>query len=625
MNKRLLSGTGLLVAAALFVAINIIANEALTRWRLDLTEGHIYTLSEGTRNILRKIDEPVTLTFYYSEKLLSGIPDLHSYGQRVRDMLEEYVSQAEGKVVLRVIDPEPFSDAEDQAVAHGLQRIPVSAAGDVAYFGLVGTNSTDDEEVIPFFSPQKEESLEYDLTKLIYKLANPQERVIGVVSSLPVMGSKGNRLSRGTPPWFIITQLRETMEVRDLGTDFTDVDDDIDTLMVIHPKKLKPYTLYAIEQFLLRGGRMMVFVDPLSEIDTSKPDPKNPLALPQTWSNMERLMKAWGVKMDKEKIATDRDAAIRVSYKGARGPQQIEYLPWLRLEGDNLNRDDFVTNQLKVINLGSAGFLRPLDGATTTITPLMQTGRHSAPLNKEAVLFVRDPAALLKQFRPGKERLTIAARITGKVKTTFPKGRPADPSGLKTDDPDFVREADKVKLIVVADTDLLTDRFWIQWRNNMGVQVPVPVADNGAFVFNAIDNLGGNDDLISLRSRGSYDRPFTRVEAIRRQAEEKFREREQALRQKLKETEEKLQSLQEQGAASGALLTAEQRKELASFREEQIKTRKELREVQHELRRSIEQLGTWLKVVNIALVPALIALLALILALLRLRQRSVND
>jgi gliding motility-associatede transport system auxiliary component len=582
----------------------------------------LFSLSSGTENILRQLKEPIQLKFYFSSKLLSGAPAFLNYGTRIRDMLEEYVAKSGGKLELSVIDPEPFSEAEDEAVGYGIKQLPVSAAGDMGYMGLVGVSTTDEEKVIPVFQPNKEESLEYEITKLIYTLAHPKKRVIGVISALPVFGAATDGRPGGG--WNIISLLREVFEVRDLGTEPAEIAQDVDTLLLIHPKNLADETRYAIDQFVLKGGKAMVFVDPHAEEDKASPNPQNPMAMPQTSSNLPDLMEKWGVKLVADKIAADLDHAIRVAYAGSRGPQEIEYLSWLRLGPAQLNQDDFVTSQLNTVNFGAAGILEKIEGATTEFRPLISTGKRSMPYDREAVLFVRDPAGLLENFKPGDKELVVAARIRGSAKTAFPNGRPKKKDG-DPPDPNFVAESTApINLIVVADTDVLADRFWVQFQNFLGMRIPSTIADNADFVINALDNLGGNDDLISLRSRGHYARPFDRVEAIQREAEAQFRDKERALQAKLEETEKKLADLQQQKqGGSKLLLSPEQRQEIERFREEQLKTRKELRAVQHDLKKNIERLGTGLKFINISLIPLMIGIAAIGMPLYRAKRRSL--
>lgn len=623
-NSQIL--TSLLVALALFVGINIIANETLTSQRLDLTEDKLFTLSQGSRNIVDKIDEKVTLRFYFSARQFADIPQFTTHGKRVRDLLEEYVAASDGKVELLVIEPEPFSEAEDQAVGYGIQQLPISATGEMGYLGLVGTNATDEEEAIPFMSPERADAVEYEITKLVYNLANPTRRVVGLISGLPVQGGPPD-MHTGQPvkAWTSIEFLKEFFEVKNLDKDLVKVEPEIDTLLVIHPKDLPRKTLYAIDQFVLGGGKAMVFVDPMAEEDRPVQDPENPMVMPKIDSNLPELFAKWGISMAADQVIGDPLSSVRVSVNGARGPQEINYLPWLQLMDDRLNREDFVTNELKSVNVGTTGWLVHAKEAKTGFTPLLTTSEEAGALARDAVMLVRDPAGLIENFKSDLPRSVVAARITGDLETAFPEGAPLDEKDKRgPGNPDHLAKSKApVNLIVVADTDLLADRFWVRMDRFLNMEVPNPFANNADFLINAIDNLGGNSDLISLRSRGDYARPFRVVEEIKREAEGAYRDEEQALQAKLKETEEKLQALQSQPEGGGeAILSPEQRKEIELFRSEQIKTRKQLRAVQHDLQKNIEKLGTELKFINIGAIPLLLSLFAIGAAFMRGRRRA---
>lgn len=620
-------GIAAAAAIALYLAVNVLAGNLFTSLRIDLTADKLYTLSEGTRNILDDLEEPIRLKLYYSAEQFADIPSLQSHGRRVRDLLEEYTSEAGDNLSLEVIDPAPFSEAEDEAVGYGVRQLGISATGDVGYLGLVGTNSTDDVAVLPYLAPDQADALEYEVTKLVYNLANPAKRVVGVVTALPMFGLPPSPVTQRRPaePWMMIQMLEDSFELRDLGVEFDSVPADIDTLMVVHPKELPRKTVYAIDQFVLAGGKAMVFVDPLAEADTAQPDPNNPMVMPDTSSDLPDLLAAWGVKLAEDAVAGDPEAAIRVQYEGSRGPQTIEYLPWLSLGPEHLSSDDFVTNQLDQVNLGSAGILEPLDGATTTVEPLMTTGPGGGPIPRDTVFFARDPGAMLDNFESADKTLTLAVRVRGPAGTAFPDGRPLDVDEKRAPQSATHLDASKgpINVMVFSDVDLLADRFWVRVESFLGTRVPTPFADNADLVFNALDNLGGNDDLISLRSRGRYERPFEVVNEIRREAEAKFRDREQQLTARLEETEQKIGELQSQRADSGSmLLSPEQRAEIERFRAEQLATRKELRAVQHNLERNIERLGTLVKFINIGLVPVLVLLAAALLGATRGRRLS---
>lgn len=607
-EKQIISSTGLLLAATLAVAAVIIVNATFTNLRVDLTENRLFTLSDGSINIIRSLKEPISLDFYFSKKTLVGYPALMNYGTRVRDLLEAYAAKSKGQVKLTIIEPEPFSEAEDQAVASGLQGVAVNAAGDRAYFGLVGTNATDDEKTIPFFHNNREASLEYDITKLIYNLANPKKRVVGVISDLPVFA--GANPDRPTP-WAIIKAMREFFQVQDLGKNIEAVESNVDVLMVIHPKNLSDKTLLAIDQYLLGGGKAMLFVDPLAEADHAKPDPQNPMVMPDLDSDLKPLFDAWGIEVPAEKLVADINAAMRVQTRSARGPQEALYLPWLRLGESSFNKDDFSTSELEVIHFGTAGSIQLKEGATLELLPLIQTGLESMQLERDLILIQRDPNVILENFKSENRKYTLAARISGQVKTAFPEGVDDRPAKLKEGN---------INAIVVSDTDILNDMFWIRTQSYFGVEVPQPIANNGDFVINSLENLSGNTDLISLRSRGGSSRPFTRVETIRRAAEDEFREREKALQAKLEQTEKRILELQRDAGGGELILSSEQTQEIEKFRLEQVKTRKELRAVQHELQKNIERLGTQLKFINIGLIPLLIMLAAIATVAIRVRR-----
>lgn len=615
MNRRqFISTTNLLLAAVLSLAIIILVNAVFTGLRLDMTGNKLFTLSEGTVNILKSLDEPITLDFYFSRKSMTDYPQLINYANRVRDLLEEYAATAGGKIVLTVIEPEPFSEEEDRAVAGGLQGAAVNAAGDRAYFGLVGSNSTDDEMIIPFFRNDRENALEYDITKLIYNLAYPDKRTVGVISSLPLFGD-----AQGAAPWAIIDAMREFTDVEDLGADVAKIED-IDVLMVVHPKELNSKTMFAIDQYLLAGGKAILFVDPLAEADNMQPPDGAPV-LPDMDSDMRFLFEGWGIEMPEQKVAGDINAAMRVQTRGARGPQETDYLPWLRLGSENFNQSDFATSELNVINMGTAGVIEKKEGSPLAFEPLIETSTESMKMERDLILFQRDPNVMLRNFEPENKKQTLAARLSGRVKTAFPDGAPVEEGGDTAVPVDSIKEGD-INVVVVADTDILTDHFWIRKQSFFGVEIPEAIANNGDFIINTIENLSGNQDLISLRSRDKFSRPFAVVEQIRRDAEEHFRAQEQALQAKLQETEQKIAALQKEGTGGELLLSPEQAAEIEKFRKEQINTRKELRAVQHELQKNIENLGTRLKFINIGLIPLLIGLTAIFAGVYRSRQRQ---
>jgi len=622
-NIKLISFGGIALAVVLLITANILVDVIFKSARLDLTSDHLYTLSKGTANIINALDEPVSLRFYFSEKLANGVPALMNYGRQVRELLEEYVSESNGKVKLIVLDPEPFSETEDQAVEYGLQGVPVDNVGSTAYFGLVGTNSTDDKEVIPFFQQEKEASLEYDITRLVYKLSSSKKPVVGLLSTLPIEGSgPANPMlgMQGEPEWMVVSQMKQLFDVRTLDKDISKIPSEVNVLMLVHPKGLSDKTLFAIDQFVLGGGRLLAFVDPLAETEQVPHDPQNPMAaaMADKSSDLPKLFDQWGVELAKGQLAGDIESAARVTMTQGMRPQAIDYVLWLQLQKNNIDHNDFVTGELDQITMASSGYLKTKDGAKTQFTPLIETGDKAMSIPVARAQFRPDPVGLLNSYHAGGKKLALAARITGPVKTAFPDGNPGGSKG------DWLKDSKaNINVIVVADTDMLEDRFWVSVQNFFGQRVAIPRANNGAFVINAVENLSGSNDLISLRSRGDFSRPFLKVKEIQSDAEKSFRDKEQQLQQKLRETERKISELQRQkGTDDSTILSPEQAQEIQKFRDQRVKTRKELRSVQHELQKNIESLGTKLKFVNIALIPILIILFAIGLAAYRHKRMS---
>jgi len=641
ISRRAFVTTIVVLATILFMAINVFSNSALKRWRIDLTENSLYTLSTGTVRTLEQIQEPITLKFFFSERVATDFAGIRAYGTRVRDLLEEITLIADGKINLEIIDPEPFTEDEDQAVAYGLLGAPTQS-GDVLYFGLAGSNTVDGSDTIPFFSQEREHFLEYDLTSLIHKLNTLKKPVLGVLSSLPLATGPGGPMAAmqgQAQPFLIYQQLTEAFDVETLTSDLDRVDKDIDVLLIAHPPELSDTTLYAIDQFIMRGGRALVFLDPVSELASAPGPTGQPLPGSVQTSNLPKLMKQWGLSMPSDKIVGDIGRAQRVALPGGR---VVDYVAWLGLTANDLSTDDLVTAEINTLNLGTVGHLTKLEDATTTITPLASSTNEAALIDGSSVLYVPDPQRLLIDFKATGETYMLAARVSGSTKSAFEKApeKPAvegeeETAQTETDAdeplPDHIASSENVNVIVFADSDIFDDRFWVQEQNFLGQRVAVPTADNANLVVNAVDNLMGSNDLISLRSRARSDRPFTVVQEIRREAQTQYLREEQQLQRKLEETEARLADIQRQmpkakdgpeGTVDASLLTEEQRAEVAKFRQEMTSTRKALRDVQRDQRQGIEELGNWLKFLNIGLVPAFVAIGALFMYRARRKRRE---
>ena len=640
MNTRLLTGSGLAIAVVLFFTVNVLSHVAFRSARIDLTEQRLYTLSEGSRNILQGLDEPVTLRFYLSKKLAVELAGIRGYTNRVLELLQEYEQAAGGHLILHVIDPEPFSEEEDRAVGYGLRGVPIDQGNAQFYFGLVGTNATDDRELIPFFQQSREEFLEYDLTKLVYRLANPKQKVVGLLSTLPLDGGPQMpfpQAAGGGQPWMIMDSIREVMEVKVLDKAVNDVPEDVDVLMVVHPKQLSAPTLYAIDQFVLRGGRAVVFVDPHSEADRVLPNPQNPMGMqgPRS-SDLGPVFDAWGIELVDGKVVGDLPLAKRVNFQKEGRMMVTDYPVWIDLMPRQLNAEDVVTAKLPNLTLASAGILRKKEGSAVEWTPLVETDEQAMQIEAARLQFMPDVEGILRDYQPGNETLMLAARLTGKVKTAFPAGRPPAEETDEPKEPEIAKDdeqteqrshvaesAEPINVIVVADTDMLQDRFWVQSQNFLGQRIGIPTAANNDFVTNALDNLTGSHDLISVRNRGSFARPFMLVRAIQQEAEARYRQKEQVLQQRLKDTERKIQDLQKRKEdQTTIILSPEQQAALEGFRQELVATRKALRNVQHELQKNIDSLEAVVKFMNIGLMPLVIAVGGVVLGAWNMRRRQ---
>ncbi|WP_071871263.1 GldG family protein [Atopomonas hussainii] len=609
MKRVIYSGTGLLLIALAFVVFNSFSSLTLTGARLDLTEQKLFTISDGTREILAGLDEPVNLYFFYSNKAAKDLVALRNYASRVEELLRAYERAADGKIKLNVVDPEPFSEAEDKAASFGLQGVPLNATGDTLYFGLAGTNALDDVQTIPFFPLDQEEFLEYQLSQLIQGLAKPQKPAVGLLSSLPINGGYDMMQRQPTQPWMVLEEMRQLFEIKSLKAGLDKIPDDIGVLLLVHPKQLPEATLYAIDQFVLRGGKLMVFVDPFAEGEQTN-DFTDAMSNNKA-SDLAPLFKAWGVQYDPMQVLGDARYAMSVTV--AQGQQPVRHVGWVNLDSDSLDHDDVVSAGLDNLAFATSGMLAASEGAGTTFTPLVQSSDMAMPFASNRFAMLRNPEELYREMEPTGERYTLAARVTGPAKSAYPEGIEGQQDGLK--------EASNINLIVVADTDVLADRMWVQVQDFFGQRIPQPFASNANFVINALDNLSGSEALISVRSRGRFSRPFTVVEALQRQAEVRLQDKEQVLQQRLTETEQKLASLQQSDDPSKVFeLTPEQQATVQQFLNEKIRLRKELREVRYQLNAEIEQLAGQLKFINIGLVPLLLTLLGLGLMLLRRRR-----
>src|SRR5215831_15092344 len=629
IERHSLTIIAIVLAIVCFFSVNLFAALRLGSDRLDLTENHLYTLSDGTKSVLSTMKEPVTLRFYVSKALTDAEPGIKPYAVRVREMLDTYAKLAQGRIRVELINPEPFSPEEDRAAGFGLRGVPYDSQGSRGYFGIVGTNTTDDTDSIAFLAPNREAFLEYDLTRLINNLAHPEKPVVALIDGIGMTGGPQTNYR----PWQIYAQMRQIVTMRVMAGDIDKIGDDVQTLVLVHPHDLSDKTLYAIDQFVLRGGHALVFLDPLAEAMMRNAQMGMP---PQgTASNLDRLLKAWGVEMVAGHVVGDGDAAIRVQAQSGGRDVVTQYLPWLRLGSEALAKDDVISGQLQELRFLSAGALKPIQGATTTLTPLVQSSIDSELIDAGKLMMMPDPVQLINDFKPSGERYVLAARVSGPVKTAFPDGAP--PAAKTASDeatanngnagagatnapatPGLKESAKPVNLILVADADLLSDDAWLNVQSVGDATLAVPTANNADFVLNALENLSGSDALIGLRGRGLSDRPFTTIDRLRDAADAKYRATEQQLTTQLAEVQQQLASLQPSDKAGDeALLTPEQQDTIRRFLSQVLTIRSQLRDVEHALSQDIDRLQTKVMLANIGAVPVLVALAALVVALVR--------
>ena len=620
VRRSILGGGALLALAVLFVGLTMVFDATLRGARVDLTENRLYSLAPGTVRMLRNLGEPVNLYFFFTPD--SASPAMRTYADRVQELLEELAARSNGKLRLSVIDPQPFSEDEDRAAELGLRPVSAGPSGSALYFGIAGTNSTDGRAAIEMLDPNKEQFLEYDVAKLIHQLANPDKPVVAWLSGLPMSAGFDPMSGRQRDPWVLYEQAQQLFTVRDLEPNVSKIDSDVDVLVLVHPKGLSQGAQFAIDQYALRGGRVLAFVDPLAEQDPAGADPGNPMAAmgADRSSSLPALFTAWGIEFNPREVIGDLGNALQVTMR--QGDAPVRHLGILGLNADAFSDSDPTTAGLSNVNLATTGAVKKRQNAKVEFEPLLTSSDQSAPIPVERFAMLFDPDSLRDGFKPTGQRYVFAARVSGNVQSAFPKGAPEGVT-LNAGEAPLKASLKPLNLIVVADTDMLSDYLWVQQQSFFGQRIAQAWANNGDLVLNALDNLAGSSDLISVRGRAAFRRPFDRVDDLRVAAEDRFRAKEQELEAELRATEEKLTKLESgRNEQSALILTPEQQAELQRFQQERARIRKELRDVRLNLEQDIKGLGTLLKVVNILVVPALVAVIAVLIAVLRKRRRK---
>ncbi len=606
------SAAALALAALLFVCVVLLARTQLRGVRLDLTADRLFTISPETRAVLADVDEPVTLTLYFSRDAARGVPHVRQYAQRVEELLRTYAAASGGQVRVRTVDPQPLTQWRDRAVEHGLQPVPASASDRKIYLGLVATDRADGVEVIEFLDPQRERFLEYEITRALWSLATRERPVVGLVSTRDMTESLSLSTGRRNPPWAVLDRLREVAEVRELEPPLTSIDRAIDVLMLVHPNGFDTATLYAIDQYLTHGGRAAVFWDPVVGTGTPRHDTGDARS-----SELGPLLDAWGVDVSSAALADPRHGLV---VSRGEGYERSVHPGLIGIAADGLAERDVITAGVDRIVVGSPGVIRSAGEGGLRVTPIVQTAESAGLVPAQRFARTDDPRALAQGLEPLGEAATVAARLEGELRSAWPAG---PPEGAEPPSAGHRAAAEQPgRLVLFADTDLLGDRLWVQERRQGERTLRQAWAGNGDLVANTVSNLAGSDALIRLRGKGTSARPFTRVRALERAAANRLGDERRAVREELESVQQRLQQMRSGDAeAGGVVLDAEQRRELARLRERRASLRAELRELQQRVQAEVDALGARLKLLNIVAMPALVVLAGLVVHAWRRRRR----
>ncbi len=614
-SRGLQSLLGIGLAGVLFVAIVLLSNTLLQGFRIDLTSDRLYSISDETQQVLAGIDEPITLTFYFSHDESEGVPYVREYARRVSELLESYEARSNGRIRVRQVDPRPLSEARERAEQHELQPVPAGDGKEI-FLGLSGTNQVGDSEVIEFFEPERERFLEYDLTRLIWSLKNPDPPRIGLLSGLEMTESMDPTTGERHPQWAVLDRIEDIAEIEPLRHPQDEIDEDLDALLVAHPEGYDDRTFYAIDQYLMRGGRVLMFADPVVDAQSGMREEEGQLVERISSSDPGPLLSGWGIELDLgQALADPRSGMVVQTQEGGR-----DVHPGLmRIQRDGMERDDPITAMIEQVVVASPGSIGVTDDGPQ-MQPLLRSAESAGRVAREYFVGFESPWEITRGLQPDGERHVIGARFGGAIRSAYPEGTPEEAEV----DPAAHRDSgDGGELVLFADADLLTDQTWIRAQRGRSGPVRTPFAGNGDMIANAVEQLVGGELLGGIRARGTSARPFTRVQALEREAVERHRETQRELQTELQETEERVESLRAGGedAVGGAILSDEQRAQLEEARERRGELRAELRRVEQRLDAEIDALGARLKFLNIVAVPLLVAVGASGVFLVRRRRQ----
>ena len=612
------------VAAMFVVLLAFYVVTSAFKERLDLTAEKAYTLSPGTRNILAKLDSPVTLRFYCSQAEMP--PTLKPFAQEIEDLLGEYQQAGKGKVVVEKYDPRPDSDAEDSARLNGVQGQPLPS-GDRIYLGLA-VSRMDDKVALPWLDQGRERLLEYDISRAISRVINPTPATVGVMSVLPVFGEEPNpmtmQMGRATaPPWTFITELKKDFTVQEVPMTAAKIDPEIKVLLVVHPRDISDATQYALDQIVMRGGKLIAFLDPHAYFDQKHDQMAQVLGESSGQSSLPKLLKAWGLDMDLNKVVADLNCALRNPQTGGPVPTV------LLLTRKNVNEDDVVTGEIDNLEFAFDNN-EAADGLKETV--LAQSSTNSEMV--EGITASLGGDQILRDFKASGVNYPLAVRLAGKFKTAYPEGKPKaeaankdEPNPAPADEPQLKESPANSAVILVADSDMLADQVCVRVQDFLGYRIAQPINGNLNLLQSCVEQMAGDSDLISLRSRGSLNRPFTRLEEMEarasREGEAKVKELE-AKRDAAQQRISELQASKKGGAQQQFILSPQQQQELENFQKAAAETNKELRQVHKNLRKDTESMEAWIRVINIGAMPALVAVTGIVLSVVKRKRTAAK-
>ncbi len=622
--------SNIILVIVIIVAINVIAASLYFRW--DITEEKLYTLSEGSSEIVGKITTPVTIKYYYTENL-EGLPITYkNYGKKISELLLEYRNLNPDMITFETYNPKPDSDEEEWARKYGLSGIDLGT-GERAFMGIVIIQE-DNEISLPFMDPRREQFLEYDITQLLLQISQEKNKVIGVISTLPVMGVTPNRLQQmqgqqPQPKWAFLEELEKSFKIREIQADVQDVDSDVDILIVIHPKNLSDSALYAIDQFVLRGGELVAMVDPNARMDQAAAMAAQMGQMGMANSDLKKLFSHWGIQYDSTMIVGDHEHATRVNAGGAIGV--VAYSLWHSLAGESFNQELIATKDLENMLLIEPGGFTLKKDSPLTLNTLLNSSANSGLVASYVTRF-GNPVSVNKDLKVDDKQYALAGILTGELTSAFSKrpepepdkdaeksGKEEKPANLL---PYVAKSEGSAKILLITDVDFISDTFSVEKFNLLGQTFIQPKNDNLNFMVNMVEFLGGAEAMMSIRSRGKFTRPFTRFEELLKQAQSQYQEAEKGLSANLKEVQDKLSQLNVEKGTNKVVLTKEQIDKIKQFREEEKKTKTELRKIRKLLRQDIEFEKTSLTLINLLVIPVLLTILGLLLFYRRVRKRS---